>query len=500
MTTPPLTFETDRRAIEEALRSFLDRHPPEVLGPIRLAVSGGNDSIALLLATSTLAAGGQLGVPVTVVHVDHRQHDRSAAAADRVASLAAQHGLSFQLVRLDLPRSSSEERLRAARLEAFARLGPGQVWTAHHADDQLETLWFRARRGTGRRGLAGIPERRALAPDRWLGRPLLAVRRTQLTTLLDAARVEPIEDPTNSDLRFARNHIRHVELPRWRASQCDPTQRERRVLELARRIAARLAAREVQARAWLTGSIHRPSPTRLDVRADPASLPAPAWVEVGRLLFQTAQDAGPTRAWLERFAALRDAAPGTRLDAAAGFTVLRAPTGLELRADPGPEHDPILGPSRLPADDTVLAWGDGFEIRRRDPAPRDPPLWIRAARRSDRLPTARGPGHRPGPLLRDRLRAARVPLLDRASWPVLTDADDRPLWTPAPANRDRWSTDPGSGLPAIELRRPSGGVDLPPPAYWSPCGRPNPSDRTQDERPPEAAPSARSANQSAWII
>lgn len=174
-----------------------------------VAVSGGVDSLALLHLLCFAPEGP--GVRVVAAHVDHAMRPDSAADAAWVRGLATAWGVELHEVRLDPPPGSEAEarRRRYAFLEEVRReVGGKIVVTAHHLDDQAETVLFRVLRGTGIAGLRGIRERRE--PALW--RPLLPFRRDDLVTYARSAGLTWREDPTNRE-PYARNVIRHRVLP-----------------------------------------------------------------------------------------------------------------------------------------------------------------------------------------------------------------------------------------------------------------------------------------------
>lgn len=188
-----------------------------------IAFSGGPDSLALLLAAARLARSG---FAVVAAHLDHRLDPGSAGRAAVAAALAAKLGVPFVCRRLagDGPAKESREayarRERYRFLEAAAReAGAASVMTAHHADDQAETVLLRLLFGSGLEGLGGIAARRPLsaAGDIELLRPLLGLRRAELRAAVAQAGLDPIDDPTNEDLKVPRNRVRHAVLPRLAA-------------------------------------------------------------------------------------------------------------------------------------------------------------------------------------------------------------------------------------------------------------------------------------------
>jgi tRNA(Ile)-lysidine synthase len=177
---------------------------------VLVACSGGPDSVGLALALH--AAGGLAGL-AHVVH-DLRPEPDARADADAVRDLAASLGVSFheRSVRVRQASGNLEANARRARYAALADAASQQgvrfVATAHHADDQLETIVMRLARGCGVRGLRATAARRRLAANVILIRPCLSVTRADLAGLCAQAGVTPRHDPTNDDLALARNVIR----------------------------------------------------------------------------------------------------------------------------------------------------------------------------------------------------------------------------------------------------------------------------------------------------
>lgn len=163
-----------------------------------LAVSGGADSLALLL----LAVAARLH-PVAV-HVDHGLRDGSADDARVVGQVAAGLGVAWMYRRIVVAGGANlEARARRARYAAL----PAGVWTGHTADDQAETVLVNLLRGAAGDGLAGMSD----SPR--VHRPLLGLRRSETEGLCRCFGLAPVTDPSNQDLRFVRNQIRHRLLP-----------------------------------------------------------------------------------------------------------------------------------------------------------------------------------------------------------------------------------------------------------------------------------------------
>ena len=184
-----------------------------------VGVSGGADSVALLLGLHSLAAGQGAPPKLLVAHARHDLREAAAADAAFVADLAA--GLGVPCVIRDLRvrepdgvrGEGIEGRARRLRYEFFAAIASEQaarfVVVAHTADDQAETILHRALRGTGLAGLTGMASARELSDGVALVRPLLAVPRGVVRAYLGSRGQCWAEDATNADVRYARNFLRH---------------------------------------------------------------------------------------------------------------------------------------------------------------------------------------------------------------------------------------------------------------------------------------------------
>lgn len=179
-------------------------------GRALVAVSGGPDSEALLdLLHRTRAVHG---LELVVAHVDHGIHPESGRVAELVRAHAVERGLPFEGVALGLGTSAGETAARAARYAWLARirarLDASCVFTAHHADDQVETVLMRVLGGSGPAGLAGMRARSG-----WLVRPLLPFRRVALLRYVRERGLPVWIDPANADPVHLRSWIRVELLP-----------------------------------------------------------------------------------------------------------------------------------------------------------------------------------------------------------------------------------------------------------------------------------------------
>ncbi len=213
-----------------------------------IACSGGADSSGLALA---LAAAVSRPADVFILaHIVHDMRSRAESLADRDAAkaLADQLGLSFVEadVKVKAVKGNAEAAARKLRYQALERLAVEQkcpyIALAHHADDQLETMLMALVRGTGPRGLAGMPRRRNTGSVQVI-RPALPVTRTGLQDVCRAAGWTWREDATNKDESKLRAAIRHRIIPELERLRPGAAVRATRSASLIRGAAALISAR-----------------------------------------------------------------------------------------------------------------------------------------------------------------------------------------------------------------------------------------------------------------
>lgn len=417
-----------------------------------LAVSGGGDSLAMLDLLAGLAA--ELGLALLVAHADHGIAADSAAVADAVArQVRERYGCPSVVGTLRLGAGASETRSRLARYRFLravqAERGARYLVTAHHADDQAETVLLRVLRGSAPAGLKGIDAR---GPG-GLVRPLLPFRHAELLAHAEAAGLRVSHDPANGDPRHLRSWVRATLLPVVRERLGDEA-------DLALLALARHAAREV--RAWdavldlVPGLAPRCSEGRIEVAR--AALRGYDNALAGRILRAAGARAGlrlgpSAAARLARFAARADSgrrvALGDGLVAEAAFDALvvsraaPAPAGFALDASRG----------EMAFGGIALAW-------RPEPAPATLPrggwttwleagaLAVRAAQAGDVVRPIGGVGRRKVSRL---LMEARVPRAVRPAYPVVTAGDDV-LWVPGVCRAAARIPGPGTEAVRIDAR------------------------------------------------
>jgi tRNA(Ile)-lysidine synthase len=411
-------------------------------GRVLVALSGGLDSVCLL----HLLRFPRAPFDVEAAHFDHAMRDGSAADAAWVRGLCRAWEVPLHEARAErAPRSESEARdMRYEFLEAVAaRSGAEAILTAHHADDQAETVLFRLARGTGLAGLAGIPARRGN-----IARPLLPFERSEVRAFAQRAGIRWRDDPTNVDLRYARNRLRHVVLPELERAQPGA----------ARRIAS-LAQRAAEAESAWQGIVHEATQQAVTDRDDTRIQLARERLlgyhphVRARVLRQLLRDSGHpldragTRVAMEF---ISSGSSGTRVELAGGVRLERefdhivlhwAATAVTSTADAGPAPSAavlrIAGPEAGAG--SFVAAGRQYDVRWWcgtesdavrggsdavfDAAALHFPLELRVAAPGDRIHLGYG-----SKKLKKLFPERRIGRAQRARVPVLYDATGSVLW------------------------------------------------------------------------
>jgi tRNA(Ile)-lysidine synthase len=420
-----------QRFLTHVGRTRLFREPGEAI----VAVSGGVDSVVLLDLLSGHAA--ELGLAIVVAHVDHGISSDSRTVVRSVKTLAEKYRLTFEATELHLGPRTTETDARRARYawlrEVQRRRGAKYLVTAHHQDDQIETVLLRTLRGSAPAGLAGIG-RRARGG---LVRPLLPFTRRELLAYATARNLPVHDDPANRDPRHLRSWVRTTLLPLL-SERLGSTLRGD-LLALGRHAASDRAAWDrvldltpelglvVEGESF---AVARRSVARYDNALSVALLRAAAR-RAGLVL-------GPTRA--RRLVELARGQSGRRLplgdgwSAEVAFDELRVsrqrkgksenaptPMAVQPRGESGSarfgEFEINWSPASAPERIERTAWttwveGTGWQVRPPQPG--------------DAVAPIGGVGHRP---LRRLLMEARVPRGERARYPVVSSGKTI-LWVP----------------------------------------------------------------------
>lgn len=217
-------------------------------GKFCVAFSGGLDSTVLLHAMATLGAPDNFAL--RAVHVDHGLQPGSANSAELCRQSCRRAGIPLEVIALGLAATAGESIEAAAREARYAALA-GQLmpdeWllTAHHRDDQLETVLIQLLRGAGVAGLAAMPVRARLGAG-WHARPLLDVDRSELAAYAASFGLEWQLDPMNDETRFDRAWLRARVLPaireRWPAAAATVARSAGHFAEASRLLAEMAAA------------------------------------------------------------------------------------------------------------------------------------------------------------------------------------------------------------------------------------------------------------------
>ncbi|MFZ5592982.1 MAG: tRNA lysidine(34) synthetase TilS [Pseudomonadota bacterium] len=194
-----------------------------------IAYSGGRDSTVLLHSIASLRPRLPDGLELRAVHVDHGLSRHSHEWARHCDAVCAMLDIPCQTRRVDAkpqPGESPEAAARQARYQAVAALieADDGLLTAHHQDDQAETVLLQLLRGAGPHGLAAMPAHAPFAKG-FIARPLLGFARHELAAYAARHGLSWVEDPSNSDTGFERNYLRHEIVPRLkqRAPACAAT-------------------------------------------------------------------------------------------------------------------------------------------------------------------------------------------------------------------------------------------------------------------------------------
>jgi tRNA(Ile)-lysidine synthase len=223
----------NRESLSEALRELaqLAGQPDRLV----IAYSGGLDSEVLLHALAELRPG--FAADIVALHVDHGLQPESQAWSEHCAARTAGLGVRHRVLKVEVDVDSgqgTEAAAREARYAAFrSELRHGDwLLSAHHKDDQAETLLLNLLRGSGPAGLAGIGEVQPFGCA-WLVRPLLPYSRDELHQYAIEHDLSWIDDPSNEDRSFDRNYLRHEVFPVLQARWPDASSRLRQSALLA---------------------------------------------------------------------------------------------------------------------------------------------------------------------------------------------------------------------------------------------------------------------------
>ncbi len=410
------TLRFGPRSLSRRLAQLLPGFPDLA---VCVAFSGGADSTALLAALAQLK---RPPLKVRALHVDHRLHPHSSSWAAHCRRVARALEVPLQVRTANVARARGESLEAAARAARYGLLATAlapqeALLTAHHQDDQLETVLLQLLRGAGLAGIAAMPALAAFARGH-LVRPLLPWSRAELTAWVRSQGLEWIEDPGNSELRLDRNYLRTRVLPlireRWPAAAATVTRAARHAAEAQRLLdavgaadaarasfGAMLSAKQLRTlaperrrnalRFWITAAGHlAPPASRLEEIAGP--------------LLQARADAQPFVRW-------------------EGAVLQRQADLLSLRVAPGTTGvlQEFSWPWRRRRTCALPEPGGELTLKRDARGPVDldalpATLTIRARRGGERLRPVRGGPRR---ALKSLLQEARVPVAERGRLPLI---------------------------------------------------------------------------------
>jgi tRNA(Ile)-lysidine synthase len=279
-----------------------------------IALSGGLDSA--VLAHALAVTRERHGKSLLAVHVDHQLHPESGSWNEHCRRLADALGIQFVAETVSVDTNAGigiEAAARAARYDALAQHTDDRDWllSAHHRNDQAETLLLNLMRGSGPSGLAGIGLLTQFAGG-WLARPFIDVSRAALEAYAAEHDLRWVDDPSNADLRFDRNYLRHDVIPALERRWPGVVERLARSAELASEAASlldELAATDLQnigdraARIDIAGLLTLSNARQRNLlrhAVRQAGLPAPGAARLATLLesvLQAREDAQPRVVW-----------------------------------------------------------------------------------------------------------------------------------------------------------------------------------------------------------
>ncbi|MDP4574360.1 tRNA lysidine(34) synthetase TilS [Qipengyuania sp. G39] len=242
-----------------------------------MAVSGGSDSMAMLLLAHAA------GLQCLVATVNHGLRAEAASECLLVEELCGELGVPCTVIDIMLAKGNVQQEARRARYEALAKWAMRErlelILTAHHADDQAETLLMRLNRGSGLAGLAGVRERRLIeGTDIELARPLLGFRRNELWAVIDGTGIAVADDPSNRDTAYDRVRVRqHLERSDW--IDVDGLARSASLIEESWSMVEGLAAEDVTLHTKRHGEAFAYDPFAASGVAR-----VPVWIEVVRMI------------------------------------------------------------------------------------------------------------------------------------------------------------------------------------------------------------------------
>jgi len=427
-----------RNTLPETIRKAIDRHELAPNGvKVVAGVSGGADSVALLRALH------QLGIPVTVAHLNHQLRGAESDADERfVRELAEELNLPVVVKRAAVHEMAGNSGLsiemvaRQARHDFFAEFENSVIALAHHADDQAETFILKLARGAGAEGLGGMPYYQEIGPI-GLIRPMLNIPRTKIIEWLTANGFEWREDASNTDETFLRNRVRHTILPLLE-KELNPNIRETilRTMDILR-----------QEQEWMDGLVD--GDLMLDARAPLAARRR----GLRKWLFEQGAESADFDA-VDKILALMDAGEGSSV-----FELNKRQRVVVEYGTPRFEH---VGQASLPAQAWTLTIEKGTGWRKDHgkgagilPAEAsfdagkvgDSPIEVRGYRPGDRIAPIGMEGSRK---LQDILTDQKIPRAQRPAVPVVVCRSEI-IWIPGYRTARGWEVDGKNGI-AVHVR------------------------------------------------
>lgn len=422
-----------------------------------MAVSGGADSMCLAHALHRVA--GDCGAKIFVVHVNHQLRGEEADGDARfVCAWAREHNIPRLVLRVNVQRQGGQSLENVARkqrynalIQACQHFSATKVMTAHHADDQVETFLLNLLRGSGGRGLQGIPKERLLTAGIRLIRPLLPVTRKEIEEYCRQARISWRTDATNDSLSYQRNRIRLELLPLLRDFNPGIDGVLLNTIDILQGEQILLDALAAEATAKIT--VDSPLPfASLALSARGLSQLPPA-LQSRVILAMLPENAGAKH--VEAVLSLLEKQTGTSIALPGGRQAYRLHDGIALG---GPPSDKRFPDTRIPIPGTKVLGNLVITVALSE-IPDNMSFWLPEATEHISV-SSRRPGdyfypQGGGKKLKDYMIDRKIPRWLRNHYPVFRCGDD--IFWVAGLARDQRFAQPGPGKKQVYINLTSGG-------------------------------------------
>ncbi|MEH7886624.1 tRNA lysidine(34) synthetase TilS [Bacillus sp. JJ1609] len=436
--------------IESKVNAFLERHNFQLHNKaIAVGISGGPDSLALLHYLWTQRV--KCSLKIVAVHVDHMfRGDESYQDALFVKDFCEEHGISFEMKRVDVPAfmqktgMSSQQAARECRYRFFEEVMEKHhlqyLALGHHGDDQVETVLMRLTRGSSGKARAGIPFSREFGRVQ-IFRPFLCLTKEELEEYCTMNDLEPRIDPSNAKEYYSRNRFRKSVLPFLKEE--NPA-----VHEHFQRFSEELQMDEdylVELTKEKLNKVMKKEDSGITINISLfEQMPMPLQRRGIKLILNYLYKDRPaslSAIHIEKiFSIIRNPHPSGTLDFPSGLRIIRSYGNCHFHLNPPERHNFCF--ELFETDNVILPSGDRIEAKLLndvtgidasmncfiiDMEQSGFPLIIRNRQNGDRMTLKGMSGSKK---VKDIFIDLKIPLAQRDEWPVVTDREGRILWLP----------------------------------------------------------------------